>query len=138
MRSRILRTTSEILHPVLLLFALHLVAAGHDQPGGGFAGGLVAAASYVLRSLAHGVDEGRRRLPASPRGLLGIGLGAALAAALLPLATGRPFFTALWAEIPVPWGGMLYVGTPYLFETGVLLVVSGVVLSVMYPLMRGR
>lgn len=136
MNSRILRTASELLHPVLLLFALFLVASGHDEPGGGFSGGLVAAGGYVLYGVAHGVNAAAARLPVSPRSLVGLGVGTALAAGLLAVAAGRPFLTGLWLDAELPLGLTLKVGSPYLFEVGVLLTVTGAVLTVVYALLE--
>lgn len=138
MSSPILRKASDLLHPLLLFFALYLVVAGHDEPGGGFAGGLVAGASYALCALAHGVREGRRRLPGAPLLLLGAGLGAGVLAAAAPTAVGRPVLTALWLDVRLPVGLTVEVGTPYLFEAGVFLTVSGAVLTVVFSLMEER
>ena len=52
--------------PLLLLFAVFLLLRGHNQPGGGFVGGLVVAASFVLYSIAFGVDAARRALLVRP------------------------------------------------------------------------
>jgi multicomponent Na+:H+ antiporter subunit A len=43
--SPIFRTAARLLMPLLLLFAIFLLVRGHNQPGGGFVGGLVAAAA---------------------------------------------------------------------------------------------
>jgi len=134
--SPILRRASDLLHPLLLLLALYLTVAGHDEPGGGFAGGLVAGASYALCALAHGVGEGRRRLPGSPLRLLASGLGAGVLAAAAPVAVGRPLLTALWLDVRLPAGLAVKAGTPYLFEAGVFLTVVGAVLTVVFGLME--
>ena len=52
MTSLILQTATRVLMPLLLLFAAFLLWRGHNQPGGGFVGGLVVASSFVLYSLA--------------------------------------------------------------------------------------
>ena len=74
MTSSILQTSARLLMPLLLLFALFLLLRGHNQPGGGFVGGLVVAASFVLYSIAFGVGAARRALLVRPSRLLGIGL----------------------------------------------------------------
>ena len=48
MTSAILQTATRVLMPLLLLFAVFLLWRGHNQPGGGFVGGLVVASSFVL------------------------------------------------------------------------------------------
>ena len=62
MTSSILQTATRVLMPLLLLFAVFLLLRGHNEPGGGFVGGLVVAASFVLYSIAFGVDAARRAL----------------------------------------------------------------------------
>ena len=56
MRGLILPTATTYLMPVLLVFSVFLLLRGHNEPGGGFSGALVAAAAFVLLSIADGVD----------------------------------------------------------------------------------
>jgi multicomponent Na+:H+ antiporter subunit B len=132
--SLILRTATRFLLPLLLLFSLFLLARGHNEPGGGFSGGLVAAAAFVLYRFAFGVEEVRRVLPLDTRALLGVGLLVAAGSGSLALLAGRPLMTGLWGQVPVPGFGDLDVGTPLLFDVGVYLAVVGVTLSIILPL----
>jgi multisubunit Na+/H+ antiporter MnhB subunit len=119
--------------PLLLLFALFLLLRGHNQPGGGFVGGLVVAASFVLYSIAFGVDAARRALLVRPSTLLGIGLLVALVSGLPGVAVGRPFMTAIWTTVGTG-STALDVGTPLVFDIGVFLAVIGVVLTIVFTL----
>ena len=74
MKSLILRTATRFLMPLLLLFALFLLFRGHNEPGGGFVGGLVVAAAFILYAIAYGVSAGRSALLIDPSTLVGIGL----------------------------------------------------------------
>ena len=130
MTSLILRTATRFLLPLLLLFSLFLLVRGHHEPGGGFSGGLVAAAAFVLYRFAFGAEEARRALPADPQALIGAGLLVAVGSGSLPLLAGRPLMTALWGRVSVPGFGALDVGTPLLFDVGVYLTVVGVTLSI--------
>lgn len=130
--SLILRSATRYLLPLLLLFSVFLLVRGHDQPGGGFAGGLSAAAAFVLYAIAHGPDTARRSLPQSPGFLIGLGLFAAGGSGVLALVTGRPFLTAQWTAAPL----LGQVGTPMLFDAGVYLTVFGVVLLLVFSLME--
>ena len=134
MTSSILQTATRFLMPLLLLFALFLLLRGHNEPGGGFVGGLVVAAAFVLY-----VDRLRRRR--QPAGAAGRPVDAArrrparragerrARASLL----GRPFMTALWTTVGVgPVVGD--VGTPLVFDVGVFLAVIGVVLTIVFTL----
>jgi multicomponent Na+:H+ antiporter subunit B len=114
--------------PLLLLFSVFLLLRGHNQPGGGFVGGLVAAAAFALYAIAFGVSRARRALWVRPLTLLGVGLLLALASGLVAVLRGRPFLTASWFPGPVA------LGTPALFDVGVFLVVVGVVLMMIFSL----
>jgi multicomponent Na+:H+ antiporter subunit B len=132
--SLILRTTTRFVLPLLLLFSVFLLVRGHHEPGGGFSGGLVAAAAFVLYRFAFGVEEVRRVLPVDARSLIGAGLLVAAGSGSLALLAGRPLMTGLWARVPVPGVGELDLGTPLLFDVGVYLTVVGVALSIILPL----
>lgn len=134
MTSLILRTASGLLQPVLLLYSIYLLVAGHNGPGGGFAGGLVAASAFALHALAHDARSARRSLGADPRTILGMGLFVAAVSGLLGLVLGRGYLTGFWYELPLPGGGYLPVGTPLLFDTGVYLLVLGMALLMIFPL----
>ena len=101
MTSSILQTATRVLMPLLLLFAVFLLLRGHNQPGGGFVGGLVVASSFVLYSIAFGVDAARRALLVTPSTLLGVGLLVALTSGLPGVVSGQPFMTAQWTELAV-------------------------------------
>ena len=133
MTSSILQTATRVLMPLLLLFAVFLLLRGHNQPGGGFVGGLVVASSFVLYSIAFGVDAGRRALLVRPATLLGVGPLVALTSGLPAVITGQPFMTAQWTV--VPWGRTaVALGTPLVFDVGVFLAVIGVVLTIVFTL----
>jgi multicomponent Na+:H+ antiporter subunit B len=133
MTSSILQTAARLLMPLLLLFAVFLLLRGHNQPGGGFVGGLVVAASFVLYSIAFGVDAARRALLLRPSTLLGVGLLVALVSGLPGVAAGRPFMTAVWTTVGAG-PTVLDVGTPLVFDVGVFLAVIGVVLTIVFTL----
>jgi multisubunit Na+/H+ antiporter MnhB subunit len=126
--STIFRTAARLLMPLLLLFAVFLLLRGHDEPGGGFVGGLVAAAAFALYAISFGVQRARQALLVTPLTLLGAGLIIALASGIPAVLRGQPFMTAQWALGPVA------LGTPVLFDIGVFLVVAGVVLMMIFSL----
>jgi multicomponent Na+:H+ antiporter subunit A len=126
--SPIFRTATRLLMPLLLLFSVFLLLRGHNEPGGGFVGGLVAAAAFALYSIAFGVERARHALLVKPLTLLGVGLLIALGSGIPAALRGQPFMTAQWAPGPVT------LGTPVLFDIGVFLVVAGVVLMMIFSL----
>lgn len=130
MTSLILQTTSRYLLPLLLVFSLFLFERGHNEPGGGFVAGLVAAAPFALYSIAYGASDTRRLLRLDPRWLIGVGLLCALTASFLGVVAGETFLTGLWSYVNVPGLGRVDVGTPVLFDLGVYLGVLGVTLTI--------
>jgi multisubunit Na+/H+ antiporter MnhB subunit len=106
---------------------------GHNQPGGGFVGGLVVASSFVLYSIAFGVEAARRALLVKPSLLLGIGLLVAFVSALPAVVVGHAFMTAMWTTAGAG-STALAVGTPLVFDVGVFLAVIGVVLTIVFTL----
>ena len=126
--SPIFRTAARLLMPLLLVFSVFLLLRGHNQPGGGFVGGLVAAAAFALYGIAFGVQRARQALLIGPGTLLGGGLLIALLSGVPAVLRGQPFLTAVWSSGPAA------VGTPALFDAGVFLVVAGVVLMMIFTL----
>lgn len=118
-----------------LLFAASLVILwrGHNQPGGGFVGGLVASLAVAIVALAYGVDRAERVLRADPLTVVAIGLGLALASGLPAMLVGSPYLTHLWWE---PGGWLPKLGTTMIFDLGVYLVVLGAVLAFLFGLQR--
>lgn len=134
MDSLILRSAARLLLPLLLLFSIFLLLRGHNEPGGGFSGGLVAAAAFSLITIATDVPTTRRTLRVSPRVFIGVGLLIATVSGAAGLVSGGAFLTGLWSDLPLPGGSTLAVGTPLLFDVGVYLVVIGVVLTIILSL----
>lgn len=131
MRSLILQTATRFLVPLLLLFSLFLLFRGHNAPGGGFVGGLVAAAAFALYAIAEGVDPARRLLRLDPRHLIAFGLCLAVASGIAPLFARGVLLTGVW----LPAGaGSSPVGTPLIFDLGVYVVVLGVTLTILFAL----
>ncbi len=123
MTSFILRAATGYLMPLLLLLSVFMLLRGHNEPGGGFIGGLLAAAAFAFHALAWGPRATLELLRADPRTIIAAGLAAALLAGVVAAAAGEPFLTAHWLPIALP--GVGKVGTPLLFDVGVYLVVVG-------------
>jgi multicomponent Na+:H+ antiporter subunit A len=127
--SLIVRATTRVLTPGILVLSLVLLVRGHDEPGGGFIGGLVAGAAVVLEYLAGGPERLRRFPPVRGTILLATGIGLAVAYGLAGLAFGDAFLEgAVWkAEVPV--AGELKVAASLAFDAGVYLVVLALVVA---------
>jgi len=123
--SVILGAISRILLPLLLMASVFLLLRGHNEPGGGFLGGLLAGVAFVLVAVAFGPRAARKALGVNPIYLIGWGLAFALLAAVLPVLQGKPFFTGLWTSFNFA-DVTLKVGTPLIFDIGVYLLVLGI------------
>jgi len=132
--SPILQTTTRIMLPLLLMFSLIVLLRGHNEPGGGFIGGLLASAGLALHAMAFDPRETRRMLRVDLEKLLGVGLGVAAASGLIAMLFGEPFLTARWQEIHVPLLGQVKVGTPLLFDVGVYVVVASITMIMVLSL----
>ena len=130
--SLLLRIATRHLFPLLVLFSFFLLLRGHNAPGGGFVGGLVAASAFALYLLAFGSGAARRRLRVAPHVVIGVGLLVAGASGLPAVADALPYLTGEWSTTAVPLLGK--VGTPLVFDLGVYLVVLGIVLLMLFTL----
>jgi multicomponent Na+:H+ antiporter subunit B len=127
----ILRAASRLVTGLLALLSVFMLLRGHDDPGGGFIGGLLLAAGVAVRSLSHGPAAARALLRVDPRTLVGIGVLLAVAAALAGPVVGAPLLAPLWvATVP----GVGHVGTVLLFDVGVYLAVAGTGLTILLVL----
>ena len=132
MFSIILSTASRYLLPLMLIFSFFLFLRGHNEPGGGFVGGLVAAAAYALYLIANGIEEAKQLLKAEPIKLIALGLFFAILSTFISLIAGQDFMTGIWAKNEFPVVGK--VGTPLLFDLGVYFLVLGIVLKIIFSL----
>ncbi|MDQ7842779.1 MAG: Na+/H+ antiporter subunit B [Armatimonadota bacterium] len=134
MTSLIFSTAARFLLPLLLLFSLFLLVTGHNEPGGGFVGGLVAAGAFTLYAIAYGVEATRHLLRVDPRLPVAIGLLVIVTSGVIGLFRRQPFLAARWWDLPVPGAGPVTVGTPMVFDVGVYLVVVGTTLTIIISL----
>ncbi len=134
MNSLILQTTARLLQPLLLMFSVFLLLFGHNAPGGGFSGGLIAASAFALHTIAFDVAGAQHSLRISPRHLISTGLLLAVCSGMISLIRGKSFMTSLWTRIPLGQFGGIDMGTPLIFDTGVYLAVCGVTLLIVFSL----
>ncbi len=129
MNSIILTTAARVVTALMLVFSVYLLLRGHNAPGGGFVGGLVAASAVFLQAIASGVASARRVLWLDPRRIAAIGIAVAIAAGLVAALFGAPFLTGVWV-----FPGGVPIGTPLLFDVGVYLVVVGAITTLVFAL----
>ncbi len=127
--SPILATGTQTMVPTLMLFSVYLLVVGHDVPGGGFAGGLIASSALLLVFLAFGRRGVRRAFPIDPEMAMGLGLILAISAGAIGLVFGDTFLTYVYAQWSAPIVGDIKVSTLFLFDIGVYFVVIGLVMT---------
>ncbi len=135
--SVILSTGARYMLPIILMFSIFLLLRGHNEPGGGFIGGLTAAAAFALFMVSYGVERAREVLRIDPMTLIGIGLLSAITSGLIPLLFGFPFLTGLWIPNniePTEFPAIGKISTVLMFDVGVYLVVIGIVLKIVFAL----
>lgn len=133
-RSTILDEADRWLFHVVLLVSVYVAFKGHNAPGGGFAGGLIAGCAFVLRFLAGGQLRVRRSTIVNPATLIGGGMLVAVCTAMTPLLFGDALLDSAIVNVDVPLIGTIKVVSSAVFDVGVYLLVIGAVLSVLVAL----
>ncbi len=129
MRTVIFRTIAPFLTALMILFSIFVLLRGHNEPGGGFIGGLIAASALSIYGIACGVTAVRRALVFSPMALSAFGLFLGALAGLPSLIAGVPYLTGLWWT-PHVGETELPIATPVLFDIGVYFVVVGAISAI--------
>ena len=133
--SLILKTSARYLLVTALMLSVFVLLRGHNEPGGGFIGGLLGAAGFAFYGIAFGQRATYRVLRLHPLALCGWGLLLGLGSGLPALLSfSEPFLTHFWLPwYPIPG---LSIGTALIFDVGVYLVVLGFVLGFLLPFME--
>ncbi|WP_396655960.1 Na+/H+ antiporter subunit A [Microbacterium sp.] len=133
-RSIMLEVIVRVLFHTIIVVSLYVLFAGHNLPGGGFAGGLIAGMALVMRYIAGGRYELGAAAPTDAGWFLGTGMAVSILCAIVPLAFGQAPLTSSFFEIELPLLGHLEFVTSTIFDIGVYLVVIGLVLDVLRSL----
>lgn len=149
-RSLIFEVVTRLLFSVMILVSIYLLIAGHNLPGGGFAGGLVAGLALMVRYLAAGAKELDEAAPVDAGRVLGLGLFIGAGSSMLPWAFGGRIFQSYDVHVTIPaltavetpWGavnlfGDLHLVSSTVFDIGVYLVVLGMMLDLVRSLGAG-
>jgi multisubunit Na+/H+ antiporter MnhB subunit len=132
--SLILRTATRLLTGMILVFSVYLLLRGHNAPGGGFSGALVAGTGFALFAMAEGVMPVRRALGIDPRRMIVLGMAISIVSGMIPAIAGQPFLTGVWWSISIDHDSDIMIGTPFLFDIGVFLIVLGTILTLILAL----
>jgi multicomponent Na+:H+ antiporter subunit A len=122
--------SAQVIFLAVLLASVYLLVAGHNHPGGGFVGGLVAGAGIAMRYVTGGIDDVRRLARLKPWTILGLGVLLAVATAGVPMLWGHDVLESLKWDLDLPVFGHVAMSSVLAFDVGVYLVVVGLTLMV--------
>ncbi|PVB61066.1 Na(+)/H(+) antiporter subunit B [Labrenzia sp. 011] len=129
MRTIIFRTIAPFLTALMILFSVFVLLRGHNDPGGGFIGGLIAASALAIFGIACGVASVRRAIYFHPMGVSGFGLFLAALAGILSFFKSQAYMTSQWLIFEL-FDVEIALSTPMVFDIGVYLVVVGAIGSI--------
>lgn len=129
MNTLIFRTFAPLLTALMLLFSIFVLLRGHNEPGGGFIGGLIGAAAFAIHAIAFGVQAVRRSLYFHPMSIAGCGLLISVLSGFVSAPLGYPYMTGVWVY-PTLFGVEVPLATVISFDIGVYLVVLGTFASI--------
>jgi len=130
MNSKIIQIAARFIKPMFLLISLLVLYRGHNMPGGGFIGGLLAAAGYIFYMMAYDVKSTIKKMWIKPFRLMALGLLLAFVSGFFALFANASFMAGQWISV---FGVKL--GTPTLFDVGVYFAVVGVLLTIMMSIL---
>lgn len=138
MNSIILQLAAKYLRWLFIIFAVLALIRGHNDPGGGFIGGLLAGLAIVYRGLAYDTFQVKERMQNIPEWFIAGGLFTILLSFAPSLILGNTIMTGVWLKIPLPLVGELKLGSPFLFDIGVFFTVIGVTVMFVFSLTQKR
>lgn len=130
MNTVIFRTAAPILTALMFVFSIFVLLRGHNEPGGGFIGGLIGASGVAIYGIAAGVKEVRRALKVDPLAIAAAGVLISAASGILSVFWDLPFLTSLWAYLHLGKQTEVALSTPMTFDIGVYLVVLGTISAI--------
>lgn len=134
MNSIILQIAAKYLKWILLVFAVLALFRGHNHPGGGFIGGLMAGLAIVYRGFAYNAFQIKEELKDRPERYIALGLAIIMLSLVPSLLKGVTLMTGLWITVSFPFSEGLKLGTPFLFDVGVFFTIIGVTLMFVFSL----
>lgn len=129
MNTIIFRTMAPLIVAIMLVFSVYICLRGHNEPGGGFIGGLIAASAMAILGMANGAEATRQALRVEPLSIAAFGVFIAGLSGLASLFTGSPFMTSIWLYLELG-KSIVPLSTPMVFDIGVFLVVFGTITAI--------
>ncbi|WP_238649945.1 Na+/H+ antiporter subunit A [Paenibacillus piscarius] len=132
----LLQSVAKVAFVIIITFSLYLFFAGHNQPGGGFIGALMAAAALILVAVAFGTEFVEKVLPVDYRKLIGVGIMIAFLTGIGSFLFDVPFLSQAFGYFDLPVMGKTELTTAMLFDLGVYLSVIGVTMNIIFTIGR--
>ncbi len=132
MKTLITSTAIALLIPLFLVFSVYLLFRGHNDPGGGFIGGLIGSIPFIFHAMIHGPRKTVKQFRIDTMRLIAVGLFLTAISGTFSMFMGQAYLTSIWADFYLPVIGR--PGTPILFDVGVYLAVIGVMLKATFTL----
>lgn len=133
MNTVIFRTIAPTLAAIMVVFSIFVLLRGHNEPGGGFIGGLIAASAIAIYGIGASVTEVRKAMMVDPLAIAGLGVVLAGGSGLLSAFLDVPFMTSQWLIFEFAESEVA-LSTPMFFDIGVYLVVFGTISAVFLAL----
>ena len=141
MTTLITKTAAKIVAPLIFVTSMVLFVQGHNTIGGGFVAAVLIVSAISLLYIAYGTENLTRLLNIYPselnRKMLVSGLMLRLLTGSIPVLFNMPFLTqAYWVLPTISFLGELKISTAIFFDLGVLLTVTGSLLSILSGVSR--
>lgn len=122
----IVKTATRILVPHLQIYSLYVLVHGHSSPGGGFQGGCIMAASFILLAVVYGLPDVKTRLR-ERAGIIFCSLGV-----FIYTSTGIVsfFYSGNFLDYS-KWSNILHVAPVMARYYGMAFIEAGVFITVM-------
>jgi len=127
---------TRVMMPIALMVAAYIFFRGHNQPGGGFVAGLIAAIAVIMQYMASGFAWASDRQRYPYHGIIGSGVLIAALTGIGAWFNGMPFLTSAFGYVTIPPLEKFELATAALFDLGVFLAVVGAVLLALESLAR--
>ncbi|MHA6265080.1 monovalent cation/H+ antiporter subunit A [Arenibacterium sp. CAU 1754] len=127
---------TRVMMPIALMVAAYIFFRGHNQPGGGFIAGLIAAIAIIMQYMASGFGWASARQHFPYHGIIGSGVLIAAVTGLGAWFNDLPFLTSAFGYVHLPGLEKFELATAALFDLGVFLAVVGAVLLALESLSR--
>lgn len=134
----IFRSTAALITFILLGFAIYLLLAGHNSPGGGFVGGLTTSAAILIMYMAYGQQAVKKIIPINFIIFIPIGLLLAILTGLGALVFQVPFLTHTFGVLHIPLIGDIELATAMFFDLGVYFTVFGTTMTIILTIASDR